>query len=148
MSPFIPAGFTPPTPLATAEFRLEPLGPEHSESDYLAWTSSIEHIRATPGFPYGGWPPFDGISAQDNLEDLGRHREDHQALREFTYSVLVGDQVVGCVYFFPPEKPGFDVSVQSWVRADRAELDGPLADAILEWIMESWPWGKPDRYGR
>jgi hypothetical protein len=30
---------------------LEPLGPEHNEQDYDAWTSSMEHIAETPGFP-------------------------------------------------------------------------------------------------
>jgi hypothetical protein len=35
---------------------LEPLGPEHNEDDHEAWSSSIEHIRATPGFLDGRWP--------------------------------------------------------------------------------------------
>ena len=38
------------------DLRLSPLGPEHNASDYAAWTSSIDHIRATPGFPDGSWP--------------------------------------------------------------------------------------------
>ena len=48
---FVPDGFVPPAGLAAASFRLEPLGPQHNESDYDAWSSSIEHIRATPGYP-------------------------------------------------------------------------------------------------
>ena len=47
---FVSARFEPPRRLATEQFVLEPLGPEHNEGDYEAWTSSIEHIRSTPGF--------------------------------------------------------------------------------------------------
>ena len=50
---FVPADFDPPTSLRTDRFRLEPLGPQHNESDLAAWTSSIEHIRSTPGYPDG-----------------------------------------------------------------------------------------------
>src|SRR5437870_402916 len=40
--------FDPPTRLVTPAFVLEPLGPQHNERDYAAWTSSMEHILATP----------------------------------------------------------------------------------------------------
>jgi hypothetical protein len=50
---FVPDGFEPPRRLVAEEFTLEPLGPEHNEDDYAAWTTSIEHIRASPGFPDG-----------------------------------------------------------------------------------------------
>ena len=33
---------------------------QHSAADHAAWTSSIEHIRATPGFQDRGRPPADG----------------------------------------------------------------------------------------
>ena len=45
---FVPAGFDPPPGLATGELRLEPLGPQHNERDYAAWTSSMDHIRRLP----------------------------------------------------------------------------------------------------
>ena len=41
----------PPTSLDAAQFRLQPFGPQHNQADHAAWTSSIEHIRATPGSP-------------------------------------------------------------------------------------------------
>ena len=61
---FVPADFEPPTSLVTDRFRLEPLGPQHNDADHAAWTSSIEHIRATPGYPDGGWPPRHGMSSR------------------------------------------------------------------------------------
>ena len=42
----VPPDFDVPLGLETSEFILEPLGPEHNESDYNAWTSSTEHIDA------------------------------------------------------------------------------------------------------
>ena len=53
--PFVPADFAVPDGLTTEEFRLEPLGPQHNARDYAAWSSSIEHILATPGFD-SRWP--------------------------------------------------------------------------------------------
>jgi hypothetical protein len=35
---------------------LEPLGPEHNDQDYDAWTSSVDHIHATPGWQDSKWP--------------------------------------------------------------------------------------------
>jgi len=55
---FVPDGFEPPRRLEADAFVLEPLGPEHNESDYAAWTSSMEHIHASPGWAerITGWP--------------------------------------------------------------------------------------------
>lgn len=146
---FVPEGFRPPTVLVTADFVLEPLGPQHNDADHAAWTGSIEHIRATPGYPDGGWPPLAGMSLADNLADLQRHADDFAAGRGFTFTVLDPSDrhVIGCVYLYPGKAPA-QVEVQSWVRADRAELDGPLADAVAAWLARDWPWTRLDRRGR
>ena len=86
--PFVPDAFEPPTSLVADQFRLEPLGPQHNEADHEAWTSSIEHIRATPGYPDGNWPPPDGMSLAANLSDMQRHAADFSARRGFTFTVL------------------------------------------------------------
>src|SRR5262249_57819300 len=54
--PFVPSGFVVPLALATEQFRLEPLGPQHNDSDYEAWSSSVEHIHLTPGWETGTCP--------------------------------------------------------------------------------------------
>lgn len=148
--PFVPADFVPPTSLTTDRFRLEPLGPQHNESDHAAWTSSIEHIRTTPGYPDGDWPPADGMALERNLADLRRHAEDFAERVGFTFTVLdpADDAVIGCVYLYPSPAEEWDVTVQSWVRADRAELDVPLADAVAAWLEAGWPWQRVDRCGR
>ncbi|MFC7622049.1 GNAT family N-acetyltransferase [Microlunatus sp. GCM10028923] len=148
--PFVPDDFDPPTSLTAERFRLEPLGEQHNASDHAAWTSSIAHIRSTPGYPDGSWPPPDGMSLEANARDLRRHAADFAARKGFTFTVLdpgSGD-VIGCVYLYPSDREEYDVSVQSWVRAGSADLDVPLADAVAAWIETDWPWQKPDRYGR
>jgi hypothetical protein len=42
--------------LRTAEFVFEVVWPEHDERDHAARTSSVEHIRSTPGIAGRPWP--------------------------------------------------------------------------------------------
>jgi hypothetical protein len=148
--PFVPTGFEPPRALASNQFRLEPLSPQHNEADHAAWTSSIAHIRSTPGFPDGNWPPPEGMSLDRNLVDLRRHAADFEASTGFTFTVLdpVTGDVIGCVYLYPSASSDADVTVQSWVRVSHAELDVPLADAVASWVAAEWPWERVHRPGR
>ncbi len=147
---FVPTDFEPPVSLVHDRFRLEPLGPQHNEADHAAWMSSIDHVRSTPGYPDGRWPPADGMSLEENLDDLRRHAADFDARKGFTFTVLDPEtnDVIGCVYLYPPEAPDADVTAQSWVRASHAELDGPLADAVADWLAAEWPWERVHRPGR
>jgi hypothetical protein len=141
--PFVPDDFDPPRELALPELHLVPLGPEHNESDHAAWTSSIPHIRTTPGFEGRSWPPEDGMSLEENLGDLERHARDFAQRTGFTYTVLAPgtDEVIGCLYIYPAEEDdGHDAQVRSWVRADRAELDAVLHAAVTRWLAERWPF--------
>jgi hypothetical protein len=118
------------------------LGPEHNERDHAAWTSSIDHIRATPGFPWAGWPA--PMTADENLADLEAHARDFRDRAGFTYTVLdpATDDVIGCVYVYPDPEGVADASVRSWVRAARAELDVPLWNAVSAWLAsDAWPFG-------
>jgi hypothetical protein len=147
---FVPLEFDPPTSLVTDQFRLEPLGPQHNQADRFAWMSSIEHIRTTPGYADGNWPPRGGMTLDENLTDLRRHADDFARRAGFTFTVLDprDDEVIGCVYLYPARAEERDVTVRSWVRADRSDLDGPLADAVAGWLAADWPWTRVDRCGR
>lgn len=146
--PFVPADFAVPGELTAGLFRLEPLGPQHNNADYAAWTSSIDHIHATPGFAETSWPHQ--MSLTDNLRDLERHANDFAEGRGFTYTVLsVGaDDVIGCVYIYPPrdQSPAGGSAgerhalVRSWVRADHAALDSVLCRIVREWLERDWPF--------
>ncbi len=85
-----------------------------------------------------------------NLADLRRHAADFAAGTGFTFTVLdpADDDVIGCVYLYPTASADHDVTVQSWVRADRAELDAHVADAVAAWLSSAWPWKRVDRCGR
>lgn len=138
---FVPDGFDVPRELIAGRFRLEPLGPQHNVDDYDAWTTSIEHIRTTPGFPIGRWPAL-GMTLEENLADLRRHADDFAQRSGFTYTVLeIGsDRVIGCVYIYPSRETTGVTDVRSWVRADRADLDPVLHDAVSAWLDTDWPF--------
>jgi hypothetical protein len=137
----VPADFVPPDPIHTDEFRLELLGPEHNESDYAAWTSSIDFIRSLPGWATGGWPT--PMTLEENLGDLTSHIARSSSGQDYAYTVLLPDrdEVIGCVYF-KPTKPPRDgaVAVLSWVTAEHADLDKPLYEAVTRWVADEWPW--------
>ena len=56
----------------------------------------------------------------------------------FTYSILDGDDVIGCLYIYPSRSA--DASVSSWVRASRAEMDVVTWRAISTWLETDWPF--------
>lgn len=142
--PFVPDAFAPPDGLDHVAFRLRRLGPEHNASDYAAWTSSMEHIHATPGFETHPWPH--PMTLEENLGDLVRHADDFAARRGFTYTVLApgDDTVIGCVYIYPSDRDGFDARVSSWVRAADATLDVELWAAVSRWLADAWPFKRVD----
>ena len=147
-APFVPPGFVPPASLRDPRFALEPLGPQHNDRDFFAWTSSMDHIRATPGFPDDvDWPRQ--MTLDENRGDLERHERDFAAGTGSTYTVLdpADGDVIGCVYIYPlDDGPGARVS--SWVRSDRAGLDVPLAEAVAAWLERAWPFDRVVYLGR
>ncbi len=137
----MPEGFEPPSSFSGDGWRLEPLGPEHNEADHEAWTSSVDHIRATPGFVGRRWPH--PMTIGENLDDLRQHADGFANRREFTYTVLDdADDVIGCVYVLPDlEHDRLDAAyLRCWVRADHRELDGRLRSTVLTWLREDWPF--------
>ena len=65
---FVPEDFEPPRRLLLPEMLLEPLTAAHNERDHAAWSSSMEHIRSTPGFESWSWPHE--MTLDQNLADL------------------------------------------------------------------------------
>lgn len=143
-SAFVPPGFDPPPPLVTDRFLLEPLAPAHNDGDYEAWTSSIEHIRSTPGFEGRSWPC--PLSRAENHADLELHARHFAERAGFTYAVLdPPGEVVGCVYVYPTDDGAERAaSVRSWVRSSRAALDVPLWEAVSAWLAADWPFVRVD----
>jgi hypothetical protein len=143
MDEFVPPDFDVPRRLEAPEFLLEPLGPEHNELDYAAWTSSMEHIAATPGWQDSRWPRE--MTLDENRADLERHADDFRNRTGFTYTVLDPESrdVIGCVYIYPL-RDAEEARALSWVRASRAELDVPLWRAVSDWLASDWPFASVD----
>jgi hypothetical protein len=145
---FVPPDFEVPQGLETSDFFLEPLGPHHNEKDYNAWTSSMEHIRATPGYPDGRWPRE--MTPDENRTDLERHADDFRNRKGFTYTVLdpASRDVIGCVYIYPVRDSRHDACALSWVRETHAHLDTALWLAVSEWLEADWPFASVDYASR
>lgn len=153
---FVPVDFVVPRTLQGEGFVLEPLGPEHNDSDHAAWSRSIDHIHATPGFTAALWQgdewPYP-MSSEQNLADLQMHAREFAAREAFAYTVLAGHaddsiDVIGCVYIDPDDTKVADAMVRCWVRADRAHLDEPLADTVRHWLRTDWPFASVRFPGR
>lgn len=146
---FVPPSFDVPDTHAWSEFHLEPLDVAHNDRDHAAWMSSIDHIRSTPGFSEDeepGWPV--AMTLESNLKDLVRHAEDFKERKGFTFSILDGDEVIGCIYIYPDSRGKYDALISSWVRESRAESDAAVREALAAWIDEEWPFANPYYAGR
>ncbi|MFS8103256.1 hypothetical protein LFM09_39625 [Lentzea alba] len=82
--------------------------------------------------------PAEGFALDCNLSDLRRHADDFAKRAGFTCSVLEGEEVIGCVHICPTRDDHTVARVDSWVRADRADLDKPLYDAVSAWPANDW----------
>lgn len=129
-----------PPPPRTSNLWLEPLGEQHNVADFAAWSSSIEHIHATPGYEDSRWPH--PMTLQENAGDLRMHADHFDRRLGFTYTVrsTADDDVIGCVYIYPSKDPQLDAHVRSWVRVSHADLDVELWQVVSAWLDEQWPF--------
>lgn len=133
----VPADWDPPRSFQGPGFHLEPLGPAHNVRDYQAWSSSIDHIRSTPG-EWRSWPK--PMTLAENLSDLEAHAREFAEREAFTYSILDGEDVIGCLYIYPDEDGPTDAHVSSWVTERRAEMDVVVWRAVSNWLTADWPF--------
>lgn len=108
--------------------------------------NSIEHIRSTPGMTWRRWPT--PMSLEQNMADMEMHYKEFVDRKSFTYSILDGDDVIGCVYIYPSESGGFDADVRSWVSAKREEMDVVVWRTLSEWLTSVWPFAVIDYAAR
>ena len=145
---FVPDEFTVPSELVTANFTLRMLSVDDVEKDFEAVTSSAERLRKV--WPDSGWP--DGLTLRQNLVDLGWHEKEFQNRTSFAYTMVAPDesQVLGCVYFYPTDKAGYDAEVFLWVRESEVakDLDEALFEVVQHWLASDWPFENPAYPGR
>ena len=146
--PFVPTEFVVPSELSTASFTLRMLSIDDVEKDFEAVTSSA--ARLSKVWPDSGWPA--GLTLRQNLIDLGWHEKEFQKRTSFAYTMMTLDesQVLGCVYFYPTDKAGYDAEVFLWVRECEVamDLDKDLFEAVRRWLASDWPFKRPAYPGR
>ena len=84
------------------------------------------------------------MSLEANLRDLERHARDFTYHEGFTYSVVDGDEVIGCVYIYPPRTERHDTIVRSWVCESRSDMDINVWRGVSAWLTTHWPFVSPD----
>jgi hypothetical protein len=140
---FVPSDFVVPTMLSGDGFRLEPLGPKHNVRDHSAWMSSIDHIKAIPAFTNAEWP-F-AMSLERNLSDLDAHARDFEDRTGFTYSILDGEEVIGCTYLYPSAESDHDANMKWWLTKSRSKMAPAVGEALSVWLEDEWPFESPSR---
>jgi hypothetical protein len=84
------------------------------------------------------------MTLEQNLGDLEEHASEFRERTGFTYSILDGDEVIGCVYIYPARVEGYDARVRSWVRASRAEMVEVVWRTLSNWLTTDWPFERLD----
>ena len=145
---FVPAEYVVSSELVTANFTLRMLSVDDVEKDFEAVMSSA--ARLSQVWPDSGWPA--GLTLRQNLIDLGWHEKEFQNRSSFAYTMVASDEsrVLGCVYFYPTEKAGYDAEVFLWVRESAAarDLDKELFEVVQHWLASDWPFENPAYPGR
>ncbi len=144
--PLLPGHIPIPIPDDTETFRFEVLSPAHNNADLEAWSTSIDQIKATPGFVGRHWP--DRVyTPEENEADLAEHFDHHQRRIDFAWTVIDATkterdepEVIGCAYLKPAAAGDqIDGIGLSWVRASHAHLDQPLRRHLAPWFRDRWP---------
>ena len=92
------------------------------------------------------------MTLRQNLIDLGWHEKEFQNRSSFAFTVVTIDESkgLGCVYFYPTKKVGYDAEIFLWVRKSELAvgLDADLFLAVQKWLKSDWPFERPAYLGR
>ncbi|NEP16914.1 MAG: GNAT family N-acetyltransferase, partial [Leptolyngbya sp. SIO4C1] len=101
--------------------------------------TSCDHLQGVFG-PQSTWPV--GLTLEQDLIDLGWHQKEFQRRTSFAYTVMSLDEsrCLGCVYFYPTRKPGYDAIAILWVRTSDLHLEAALFETVQRWLTDAWPF--------
>ncbi len=74
------------------------------------------------------------------MRDMEMHYQEFLDGQSFTYSILDGDEVIGCVYIYPVASDPSGADIRSWVRTSRSEMDKVVWRSLSVWFEEQWPF--------
>ena len=148
--PFVSDDFAVPLGVETPDFILRKLTTAVNHLDYEAVMSSKESLRRI--FSADDEWPHDGMTLEENYQDLLGHEEDFAQRRGFTYTVLspAEDSCWGCVYIYRWQGEQYDAQVYYWVRnlVKPMGLEEKLGNFLHQWLAETWPFRAPAFPGR
>ena len=135
---FVATDFVVPAEHRARNFILRPLRASHLEIDFEALRIAGARLRSV--FAANDSWPRDGITLDEDLEDLRRHEAEWERRLAFAYTVLSADEsrCLGCVYLNPATKLGHDCECLLWTT-DAAQ-DGALEAVVRDWLATAWPF--------
>ncbi len=145
---FIADNFEAPRCFDSKNFHFRVLEEQVAEQDFEAINSSQKRLQGIFG-PTSDWPRSDLTLAENRLS-LQVHQREFDACEAFAYSVfnITRDKCLGSIYLDPSPSPDYDCVVHLWIRDDSIELDAVLYQTVIEWLADSWPFGKVAFPGR
>lgn len=135
----VPQDFQVPLDYLSGAFVFRPLGVRDIEEDYQAVMSNVKSLKNTFCEFFPEWPA-ENLTKEEDLANLGWHQTEFAMKSSFAY--LVRDskdmEYVGCVYFFPSIKDGYEVDIYVWVVKDRKEQESDLVETVKNWVKDVW----------
>ena len=121
MNVFISSEFTVPAVFETDEYRLRMLTVNDVVKDFDAVVTSAEHLKGIFP-PPSTWP--DGLTLEHTMMSLDE------------------SCCLGCVYFYPSERQGYDAYALLWARQSElaSGLEERLLAAVRQWLTDVWPF--------
>lgn len=145
----VPQDFEVPVVFETDEYRLRMLTINDVVKDFDAVVTSAEHLKGVFP-PPSSWP--DGLTLEQDLIDLGWHQKEFQRRTSFAYTMMSLDEArcLGCVYFYPSDRQGYDAYGLVWARQSELArgLEERLFADVKKWSAEVWPFDSVGFPGR
>lgn len=145
---FVPDSFIVPEVLAHRQFILKPLKEIHTELDYKAVMSSVDHLTGVLGNK--NWPG--DLTIEEDRNALKSHEWEFKHRTGFAYTVLIPSEkeIIGCVYINPSRLDDYDSEIGLWVTEKEFNkgTDEVLFNAVDTWLKNNWPFKKVIYPGR
>lgn len=133
-----------------AAWLIEPLSEVHNQAYYDAMKESQWMLFETLGW---GWPTTK-MSAEQNLDTMRFHVEQHQLKAAYSYVILdsSNNQLRGAVFIAPAQRRSgltgytaaeYSAEVTFWLNeaGQRSSYAADLVPQLLQWLTNDWSMG-------
>lgn len=135
-------GFMPHRGFAGTGYRIEPLNPNDSPMDYVAWhDESYADLTVVYG-PAWSWPRE--MDEAENARDLfTKHYAKFLSLEWISYTVMTPDakRVIGSIYITPQPCGAYGATALYWISTPmRKKVEATFHAEVKVWLNSVWPW--------